>query len=148
MKVTIRPMTLSDLDSVYEIETLGHITPWSKSIIHDCISVGYPCFVLEETKKKRIRAFAINRIAGGECHLLNLCVLPKTQGKGYGKKLLRFVLEYAQQFCFQLILEVRPTNNKALSLYKKHKFKQVGLKKDYYKDADGNEDAIVLAYKY
>lgn len=148
MKIAIRPMTLADLDSVYDIETQGHITPWSKQILRDCIKVGYACFVLEETNKSRIRAFAINRVSGGECHLLNLCVLPKTQGRGYGKKLLRFVLEYARQYCFQVILEVRPTNTRAITLYKKHRFKQIGTKEDYYKDANGNEDAIVLALKF
>ena len=58
-------MTLADLDEVYEIETAAHITPWSKSIIHDCITVGYGCFVLEERKKNRIKAFSIVRVAGG-----------------------------------------------------------------------------------
>jgi len=141
-------MTLADLDEVYEIETAAHITPWSKSIIHDCITVGYGCYVLEERKKSRIKAFSIVRVAGGECHILNLCVLPKSQGKGYGKQLLKYIIEMAKDYCFQVILEVRPSNDKAINLYKKHKFKKIGMKEDYYTDADGTEDAIVLALKF
>jgi [ribosomal protein S18]-alanine N-acetyltransferase len=148
MKINIRQMTFDDLDKVYEIETSAHITPWSKGIIHDCIDVGYGCFVLEEKKKKKICGFAIVRISGGECHILNLAVSPKSQGKGFGKKILRYIIDVAKPYCFHIILEVRPTNKVAIKLYERHKFKQTDIKKDYYNDAGGTEDAIVLVLKF
>lgn len=140
----IRPMQLSDLDEVYAIEESAHIAPWSKQIIHDCIKVGYPCYVL--AKKRKVQGFAINRVSGQDCHLLNLCIANEAQGKGYGKAMLLFVIDKMKQVCSRVNLEVRPTNKIAISLYDKHDFVKVGYKEDYYTNPDGShEDAIVLS---
>lgn len=140
----IRPMQQSDLEEVYSIESSAHIAPWSKKIIHDCIAVGYPCFVL--CKKRHIQGFAITRMAAGECHLLNLCIANKAQRKGYGEALLKHVMEKAKIICQTIILEVRPTNLKAIKLYEKYDFKEIGRRKDYYTNPDKtHEDAIVLS---
>lgn len=139
----IRPMQLSDLDEVFEIESSAHIAPWSKKIIHDCIMVGYPCFVL--AKKRKVQGFSINRINGEDCHLLNLCIANDAQGKGFGQAMLLYVIEKIKTRCKRLNLEVRPTNTIAIKLYKKHGFVQSGFKEGYYTDPNGStEDAIVL----
>ena len=139
----IRPMQISDLDEVYEIERTAHIAPWSKKIIHDCIMVGYPCYVL--AKKRKVQGFAINRINGPDCHLLNLCIANESQGKGFGEALLLYVVDKISKRCKRLNLEVRPTNKIAIHLYEKHDFKQSGYKEDYYTNPDeSHEDALVL----
>ena len=143
MQDIIRPMEFKDVDSVYSIETKAHIAPWSRGIIHDCIDVGYGCFVLESVGN--IYAYIILRIACGECHILNLCVAPDQQGRGLGKKLLEFSLQMARKHCYQATLEVRPSNKAALALYKGFNFEQVGLRKDYYTGPTGNEDGIILS---
>jgi ribosomal-protein-alanine N-acetyltransferase len=140
----IRPMQLSDLDEVYAIEETAHIAPWSKQIIHDCIKVGYPCYVL--AKKRKVQGFAINRINAGDCHLLNLCIANEAQGKGFGKAMLLYVIDKMTPVCTSVTLEVRPTNEIAINLYHKHEFVKVGYKEDYYTNPDGShEDAIVLS---
>ncbi len=144
MSYKIRPMIFADLDNVYEIEKRAHIAPWTKGIIHDCIEVGYGCFVLE--KKRIIRGFAIARAASEECHLLNLCVAPEEQGQGYGEAILCHLIELVRPHCTQMILEVRPSNFVAQKLYEKHNFEQIGRRKNYYNDPDGTqEDGIVLS---
>jgi ribosomal-protein-alanine N-acetyltransferase len=44
-----------------------------------------------------------------------------------------------------LFLEVRPTNDGARELYKKSGFRQIGVRRDYYPNHNGREDAIVLS---
>ena len=143
MSYIIRRMSLDDVEAVYDIEENSHISPWSKQIIHDCVQVGYGCFVL--TKRQKIRGFMIARAITGECHLLNLCIAVPSQGKGFGQALLLYLIDFVKPNCNRILLEVRPSNKAALSLYDKHGFIKCEIKKDYYTDPDGRqEDAIVL----
>jgi len=140
----IRPMVYEDLERVMEIEEAAHISPWSKGIFRDCITVGYDCWVIE--KRKRVLGFFVARIKAGECHLLNICVSPKAQGFGYGKAMLNYVFELSRNHCERIILEVRPSNTKALAMDEQYKFKKIGHRKDYYTNPDNSkEDGYVLA---
>jgi ribosomal-protein-alanine N-acetyltransferase len=144
MRYTIRRMTVEDVEDVYSIETRGHIAPWSKKIIRDCVLVGYGCFVI--LRRKKIWGFMIARSSLGNCHLLNLCIDPDYQGKGCGEALLIYLIDFINPHCHTLSLEVRPSNIPAQKLYEKHHFKKTSEKKDYYTDPDGShEDAIVLS---
>ena len=44
-----------------------------------------------------------------------------------------------------LFLEVRRSNKNAILLYEKKGFNEVGIRPNYYKTSDGNEDAILMA---
>lgn len=143
MAVKIRRMTLEDLDRVYEIEVSAHISPWTKGILRDCMRVGYDCFVIE--KRRRIQGFAIARVYLKECHLLNICISPSMQGKGLGKALLVYLLDWARDDCVSMLLEVRPSNDTARKMYAKYHFKEIAYRKNYYQNPDKTkEDALVL----
>lgn len=147
MNLEIRAMAFSDLDSVYEIEKSSHLAPWSRNIIHDCILVGYDCRVLEimHSGVNRIIGYIICRYTQESCHILNLCIVNDEQGKGHGSKLLEAVLNSLSDTSYHdVLLEVRPSNTAALKLYKNYGFKTAGIKNNYYNDAHGKEDAILL----
>jgi ribosomal-protein-alanine N-acetyltransferase len=44
-----------------------------------------------------------------------------------------------------VLLEVRPSNKAAISLYRKCGFNEIGVRSNYYPAADGREDALILA---
>jgi ribosomal-protein-alanine N-acetyltransferase len=44
-----------------------------------------------------------------------------------------------------MFLEVRPSNEIALSLYRSEGFVEVGYRRSYYRGVNGREDALVLA---
>ena len=69
--------------------------PWPSEILSDCVLVGYDCRVLELVEKtsREIVGYVICRSSLTICHILNLCVSPESQGKGYGSQLLTAVLE-------------------------------------------------------
>ena len=46
---------------------------------------------------------------------------------------------------YRLFLEVRASNLAALTLYRRAGFEQVGVRRGYYRDAQGSEDALVMA---
>ncbi len=148
MRSAIRPMHQSDIDSVYAIEQLAHRAPWSREVLSDCVSVGYDCRVLELTvdNTKQIVGYIICRQSVNVCHILNLCVDLSHQGRGYGKLLLQTMLDSLSSDAAinTIILEVRPTNVAAISLYEQFGFHQDSVKKGYYNNGHSLEDAILL----
>lgn len=144
MTYTIRRMRESDIDNVYAIEIDVHIAPWSKSILKDCVLVGYHCLVLEI--KDELGGYIICRHSERVCHILNFCIAKKIQSKGYGRKFLQFILDDLAQNkdMDNAILEVRPSNNIALHLYESMGFQQAEIKAGYYQDNGKVEDAILL----
>lgn len=140
----IRPMQISDLPAIMTIEQAAHLFPWTKGILHDCITVGYSCWVIENEDK--IVGFAIVMTAVNESHILNICIDPTSQRQGYGKLLMTHLIEVARSHQVDMMfLEVRKSNLAALKLYAELDFIEVGVRKNYYPTAAGHEDAIVLA---
>jgi ribosomal-protein-alanine N-acetyltransferase len=147
MSFEIRPMELCDIERVYTIEKSAHQAPWGRDVISECMFVGYDCRVLEITRgcSKQIMGYIICRKNLNAYHILNLCVDVFSQRKGYGQKLLQTVLDsLADTYFERVILEVRPSNKAALRLYEKFGFEEEMIKKGYYKDKKGEEDAILL----
>ncbi len=139
-----RTMGMADLDDVLENEELSYSHPWSRGIFVDCIKSDYICrtFTLHE----RIIGHGILSVAIEESHLLNVCIKPACQGKGYGRILVERMLDCARsRNVDSIFLEVRMSNPVAYKLYESLGFNDVGLRKGYYPAVNGREDAIVMA---
>lgn len=140
----VRTMRASDLDLIVQNEVDAYVHPWSKRIFIDCMRAGYQCWVL--ANKQQIVAHGVMSVAIGECHLLTLCVKPKFQRLGYGRKLFKLLLDRAEKLqakiCF---LEVRSSNLGAIILYRSMGFVQIGERKNYYPKESGREDATVMS---
>ena len=136
-----------DLYRVYAIEKRSHQTPWSKNTIVDCFNLGYDCRVLESKigDSWQILGYIISRYQNKSCHILNLAIDPPFQCQGYGKAILQAQFDFLSETNIKRIyLEVRSGNGPALRLYQGMGFKMVGLKKHYYQDSFGKEDAFVF----
>lgn len=141
--VRIRSMRDADIDRVMEVEQTSYEFPWTTEIFRDCLRVGYHCPLL--VCDQEIVGYAIFSMAVGEAHLLNLCVRRDRQGQGHGSRLLDHVLDNATRAgCIDLFLEVRPSNQAALSLYRRFGFRSIGTRPEYYRCQTGREDAFVL----
>ena len=145
-RVKIRPMTHEDLAAVSNIERLSYEFPWSHGVFRDCLLAGYQCIVLE--RNDEVAGYSILSIAAGEAHILNICVHPDYRSMGYGEKLLDDLLFRARSSSVrEIFLEVRPSNEHALALYKKKDFHKVADRPAYYQASHGREDANVLVKK-
>jgi ribosomal-protein-alanine N-acetyltransferase len=144
--IALRRMQPDDLPAVLAVEQAAYPTPWSDGIFRDCLRVGHCCLVAED--HDRLIGHAVMMVAAGECHLLNLCVHPRWQGRGLGRRLLRRVLALARRRdADTAFLEVRSSNAMAIGLYESEGFNEVGRRRGYYPTADGEwrEDAVVMA---
>jgi [ribosomal protein S18]-alanine N-acetyltransferase len=144
--IAIREMNHGDLAMVSDIERRSYEFPWSHGVFRDCLLAGYQCTVM--VRDGRVVGYAILSIAAGEAHILNLCIDPTCRALGYGEKLLDELLYRARTASVQeVFLEVRPSNETAIALYRKKGFHKVAARPAYYQAKDGREDAAVLAKK-
>ncbi|HEY9613529.1 ribosomal protein S18-alanine N-acetyltransferase [Allocoleopsis sp.] len=78
-----------------------------------------------------------------EAHITILAVHPDYQHQGLGQLLLYALLRDAKKRRLEwATLEVKPSNQAALSLYQKFGFIEAGRRRRYYKDT--GEDALIL----
>ncbi len=141
----IRRMDAADLPSVVAIEEKNYNYPWSENIFLDCLrALNYSCWVCVEAEGTII-GYCIVSIAAGEAHIMNVCVDPAIQGVGAGRKMLEHMVELARPKAEKIFLEVRPSNQRAIKLYKSLGFNEIGIRKDYYPAVNGREDALMLA---
>ena len=78
-----------------------------------------------------------------EAHITGIAVDLESQRKGIGELLLMAAIELAIiRHADVVTLEARVSNNIAQSLYEKHGFQKVGIRKAYY--TDNREDAAIM----
>jgi ribosomal-protein-alanine N-acetyltransferase len=140
----LRPMRESDLAAVMRIEMRAYDYPWTYGIFQDCLRYGYCCWVFE--RDDCVDGYGIMSIAAGEAHILNLCVRPEVRRHGLGRKILNYLVDLARRHdADTVLLEVRPSNRAAVSLYHELGFNEVGTRRNYYPAESGREDAMILA---
>ena len=143
----IRSMLPADLDAITAIEDQTYKFPWGRRIFSDCLMAGYLCVVFDDDTE--VIGYAIVSVAAAEGHILNLCVEVGSQRQGLGGQLLEYLLGQCRRMdVARLFLEVRPSNNAAISLYESAGFSRLGIRKGYYQAVAGREDALVLVYDF
>lgn len=136
-------MSEADLDAVTAIEASLQDFPWSRGNFADSLATGYSLWVLRGAGE--ILGFSVVMHVLDEAHLLNIGLAQSRQGQGLGARLLRHVLACAQaNGADKLFLEVRPSNEKAVALYRHCGFREIGRRKGYYPAHGGREDALIF----
>ena len=137
------PMNERDLDGVAALEASLQVFPWSRGNFADSLTAGYSVWVLRLGGD--LVGFSVVMSVLDEAHLLNIGVAACYQGQGYGARLLRHAMECARLGGAQkLFLEVRPSNERAVDLYRHFGFRRIGVRKGYYPAVAGREDALIF----
>ncbi len=140
----LRNLMDSDLTQVIEIEYAAQVVPWSADVFKRCLSFNYDAWVIDLDQK--VVGFIIVSVIAYELHILNLCIHPHYQRRGFGLKLLNYALHQAKLHGDSMAyLEVRCSNKSAIALYDKVGFVQIGERKNYYPTLSAHEDALVFA---
>ncbi len=125
----------SDIKKLFEIE--------NKVFENDCMAMKLPSFYYHVKKNFLYKVEVDGKIAGyilwlnrkSFYRLYSLAILQDYRKLGLASKLLDFSLEKLRDKNLQL--EVRESNEKAISLYEKYGFKKVKTLKDYYENENG-----------
>ncbi len=138
-----RRMTGADVERVAGIEAEIYPHPWTRGNFSDSLAAGYHCWIVE--CGGGIAGYTVAMIAADEAHLLNLSVAAPWQRRGLGRELLGFAIKLARDYSARrILLEVRPSNAAARSLYAAAGFSEIAVRRGYYPAGGGREDAVVL----
>lgn len=139
------PMQVNDLPEVLAIENDVYPYPWTRGNFLDSLFNRYEAWTVRDPAGALAGYFLV-MLAVDEAHLLNISVRRDLHGKGLGRLQLDKVAALAKdKGMTSVLLEVRPSNQRALAVYERYGFAQIGRRKGYYPAADNNrEDAIVM----
>jgi ribosomal-protein-alanine N-acetyltransferase len=139
----LRPMVAADLNRIMAIEPLIYLHPWTRGNFEDSIKAGYSCWVVEW--QQEVAAYGVLMMGVGEGHILNLSVAQDWQRKGLGRALLHHFIGIAKKrAAAMMLLEVRPSNIAARSLYTLQGFGVINVRRNYYPGPHGREDALIM----
>ena len=141
----IRPMEVSDIDGIIEIEKECFSAPWSRNGISEELDNENAHFLAAVCDNRVLGYIGVHEVCG-EAYIDNIAVRSEYRQLGLGEKLLIAAQEGAfSRKCEFISLEVRKSNSAALSLYEKLGYEKVGERKNFY--TDPQEDAVIMTLK-
>ena len=139
----IRRMTSGDVEAVAAIEKAVFPRPWSAESFRREVEKNVAARYLVAEKDGKVIGYAGAWVVLDECHITNIAVAESERGRGYGKKLVRALMQYASNLgAAWADLEVRVSNERAQHIYGEAGFVSIGKRKRYYED--NGEDAFLM----
>ena len=140
-KAIIRPMRDTDLDTVAEMENASYPDPWTvKGFEEELSNTAAMCVVIEDTTG--VVGYSVSILTGEDADLVKITVAEKERCKGYGRKLLdETVAELHNRGIQNVTLEVRASNEPAITLYERAGFMSEGVRPNFYEKPV--EDAVI-----
>ncbi|MEN3027817.1 MAG: ribosomal protein S18-alanine N-acetyltransferase [Aquificaceae bacterium] len=138
---SIRPMRREDLPEVLRISgECFNSDAWNRKAFERELELDYSySFVLEESGK--LIGYAVVWKIFEDVNLMSIAISRDYWGKGYGRKLMAFLVEYFRYKAKRFLLDVRKSNIRAIRLYQSLGFKIVSERRKYYSDG---EDAFQM----
>ena len=131
------------LEAIHEIDLRTNPSPWSFKNLESSIEVGHQGLVSLQNKK--VIGFAMFSAIPPDCHILNIAIDQKYQGKGEGALLLKYVIKQSKAMKIKRVfLEVRISNLTAIQFYEKFGFIKDAIRDKYY-PGDPKEDALLMS---
>ena len=138
----ITQMLECHVPQIADLEKMCFHDPWSLNSIASEVSNKLSLwFVAVENEK--VIGYVGSQTVLGETDMMNIAVHPDCRKRGIATLLITHLVDaLAQQGSHSLMLEVRESNENAISVYRKLGFMDVGRRKNYYRNP--KEDALIL----
>ena len=142
MDLVIVKMTDAHIEEIARLEKECFSSPWSEEGLKSELDNNFARFYV---------AFLGGKIAGyigshnvlGEVYITNVAVFPQFRRNGIGKALVELLVSKMKAENADFVtLEVRKSNQGAISLYEKCGFEKVGERRNFYEKPI--EDAILM----
>jgi ribosomal-protein-alanine N-acetyltransferase len=140
-------ITSRDLDEILTIDHEAFQRPWHRKSFLDELTCenaySYAVRTQHTDCRTPIIAYVFLRVLLTEMHILRIAVAAEFQAIGVATWLLQqcFSLAKQKKVC-SVYIEVRPTNETAIALYRKSGFQLLGRRPAYYPET--GEDALVM----
>jgi len=134
-------MRTQHIPFIVAIERKSFPQPWSYSLFLSEMSNRMASYFVALWQGKVIGYIGM-WLVFEEAHITTFAIHPAHRGRGFGKRLFSYALQYALlRGCKEVLLEVRVSNLIAQKLYRDFGFQPVGRRRGYYSDG---EDAILM----
>lgn len=143
--VNVRKMEFRDIKKVVELEEKYLLESLGEKLLASELSEknsGVSFYVIENDDV--VIGYIGRYYFFQEAEVLNFVVDESYQRQGYGQKLFDKMVKDMKDVK-KITLEVRASNIKGINFYTKNGFKQVGVRKKYYKNG---EDALLLLKEF
>ncbi|WP_196593764.1 ribosomal protein S18-alanine N-acetyltransferase [Pectinatus sottacetonis] len=146
MNMIFRQMQPSDAGAVELVEKACFAMPWSRKAFWEEAAKKDAYYLLAVDKsmdREKVVGYVGVWLIFNEGHITNVALIPEYRGKGIASLMIKNIISVVKKRAIDsMTLEVRPSNEKAISLYKKFGFKSVGRRPHYY--LNNNEDAEIM----
>ena len=140
------PMNETHVAPIAQLEKICFSDPWSeRSIAYELTNTLSAWFVAVEDGV--VLGYVGSQAVLDEADMMNIAVSPEARRRGIAQGLVEVlvaVLKEKEVRC--LTLEVRASNDPAITLYHKLGFTQVGRRPNYYRNP--KEDALILRKEF
>ena len=149
--ISVREMVRDDIAAVAQIERSVSPEPWSIALFEGEFDVAAHTrhwLVAEDQAAKTVVGFIGMMFVNGTCegHVMNIAVAPGYRRSGIAAALCAEAFDHAACIGVDaLTLEVRASNDPAISLYRRFGFAPVGNRPGYYTNSDSTkEDGLIM----
>jgi ribosomal-protein-alanine N-acetyltransferase len=144
MMIELRKLKLRDLGSIEEIERASYPTPWSRSMFAgELAKPSSICLGAVDGEQDELVGYLIISRYVDAWHVMNIAVAPAYRRKGIARALMERLFEVTERDARRgYTLEVRVSNDAAISLYEALGFRARGIRRGYY--TDNREDALIM----
>lgn len=144
-KIEISTMMFNDLEQIKKNLQTDFDDFWNFEIFKEELANNNSMYLVLRYENE-IVSFGGIKIILDEADIMNIVTKKDKRNQGFAKFLLNELITIAEeQNCKTITLEVDENNLPAIKLYKDFEFKEVGKRKNYYKN--GNT-AILMTYTF
>jgi len=138
----ITKMMECHVPQIAELEKLCFNDPWSQNSIASEVNNKLSLWLVA-VENEQVVGYVGSQTVLGETDMMNIAVHPEYRNKGIATALItQLISTLAQWGSHSLMLEVRASNDPAISVYKSLGFVEVGRRRNYYRNP--REDALIL----
>ncbi len=138
----LEPLKKKYLDQILEIENESFSIPWSRNSFEKELDNKLAVYVVCVDDDENVLGYGGMWHVVTEGYITNIAVSSKHRRNGIGDKIVKELIRIGKEKeMIGVTLEVRVSNDAAISLYKKNGFKLSGRRKEYY---ENKEDAYIM----
>ena len=141
--LTLRRMKESDIPEVARLEKEIFPDPWSEGAISETFEQEQTLLLVAYADRKLI-GYLILYFVLEEGEIARIAVIPECRRQGVGARMLLELEDLCEDNGItKLLLDVRESNETAISFYTSYGFVQDGVRRNFY--SDPQEDGILMS---
>jgi ribosomal-protein-alanine N-acetyltransferase len=140
--IKIVPMTEAHVAAVAKLEAACFADPWSENSVASELKNPLSLWLVA-VEEDTVVGYVGSQTVMGETDMMNVAVHPNCRRRGIAKGLLEALIRTLKKLGSRsLTLEVRASNEPAITLYTEFRFLEAGRRRIYYRNP--KEDALIL----